>query len=274
MARRYGKLLEFQKICDFCFFIHFSNSSNRHSSVDIVQNLETNQPTLIQKILAWSVHIFTACGLLTGFMAVLAINAKDWQEAMSWLLVCLVIDGVDGTFARLFRVKEVLPYMNGKTIDYVIDFATYAIIPAYFFYEAQLVADAWRLPLTFLILLVSALYYGKEGMVSEDSYFIGFPVLWNLTVFYLVFVLDCSATINAAIIIILAIMHFLPIKFAYPSQASHFKIITLIASVVILIAMPLLVYYYPERPLWLVWIAITNLVFFGGIAILDTFGRP
>ncbi len=235
--------------------------------------MKSKQPTLLQKILAWSVHIFTSCGLLTGFMAILAINAKDWQKAMFWLLICLVIDGIDGTFARLFRVKEVLPYINGQTIDYVIDFATYAIIPAYFFYEAELVADQWQLPLSFLILLVSALYYGKEGMVSEDNYFIGFPVLWNLTVFYLVFVLNCPPAINAVIIIILAIMHFLPIKFAYPSQASRFKIITLVATAIILIAMPLLVYYYPERPLWLVIIAMANLFFFGGIAILDTFGK-
>ena len=112
------------------------------------------QPTLLEKSLAWSVHIFTASGLWAGFMAILAINHHNWRSAMFWLLACLIIDGIDGTFARMFRVKEVLPYMDGKTIDYVIDFATYAIIPAYFFYESELVTADWRLPLTFLILMV------------------------------------------------------------------------------------------------------------------------
>lgn len=229
------------------------------------------KPTMLEKSLAWSVHIFTASGLLAGFMAILAINEHDWRAAMFWLLACLIIDGIDGTFARLFRVKEVLPYMDGKTIDYVIDFSTYAIIPAYFFYEAELVAEDWRLPLTFLILMVSALYYGKTGMVSADNYFIGFPVLWNMVVFYLVFVLSCTPLINGLLVVLFAILHFVPIKFAYPSQASRLKGLTIAASLIFLIALPLCVFYYPEKPLWLTGAMILNLVYFGGIATLDTF---
>lgn len=230
-----------------------------------------SKPTFIQKSLAWSVHIFTASGLLTGFMAILAINERDWRATMFWLLAALIIDGIDGTFARMFKVKEVLPYMDGKTIDYVIDFATYAIIPAYFFYEAELVADDWRLPLTFLILMVSALYYGKEGMVSDDNYFIGFPVLWNMVVFYLVFVLSCSPLINGLLVVFFAILHFVPIKFAYPSQASRLKGVTILASVIFLIALPLMVYNYPKNPFWLKMVLLLNLVYFGGIAAYDTF---
>jgi len=229
------------------------------------------QYDLIDKALAWSVHLFTASGLLAGFMAILAINASDWRGAMFWLLIALVIDGIDGTFARKFKVTEVLPNMSGKTIDYVIDFATYAIIPAYFFYMAELVMPGWNLPLTFLILLVSAIYYGKEGMVSDDYYFIGFPVLWNMVVFYLIFVLSMPLWANAAIIIIIAILHFLPIKFAYPSQASRLKTLTIIISAIILIAMPMIVWYYPNVPDWLKWIAIGNLAYFGGLALFDTF---
>ncbi len=230
-----------------------------------------SQYNTLDKALAWSVHIFTASGLLAGFMAILAINAKDWRSAMFWLLVALVIDGVDGTFARKFRVTEVLPNMSGKTIDYVIDFATYAIIPAYFFYMANLVPPSWNLPLTFLILLVSAIYYGKEGMVSEDYYFIGFPVLWNMVVFYLVFVLSLPFWGNAAIVILFSILHFLPVKFAYPSQASRLKNLTLMVSLIILLAMPLIVWFYPNVPAWLKWIALGNLAYFGGLAVIDTF---
>ncbi|MEM9820270.1 MAG: CDP-alcohol phosphatidyltransferase family protein, partial [Bacteroidota bacterium] len=85
----------------------------------------TESFTVIEKSLAWSVHLFTASGLVAGFMAILAINHQNWREAMLWLVLCLVIDGLDGSLARVFKVGEVLPYMNGKTIDYVIDFATY-----------------------------------------------------------------------------------------------------------------------------------------------------
>jgi len=53
------------------------------------------KPTLIEKSLAWSVHIFTASGLLAGFMAILAINEHDWRSTMFWLLACLIIDGIE-----------------------------------------------------------------------------------------------------------------------------------------------------------------------------------
>ncbi len=223
------------------------------------------------KIAAWSVHIFSACGLLVGFMAILAINAKNWQAAMAWLLAALAIDGIDGTFARKFKTAEVLPKMNGKTIDNVVDFTTYAVIPAYFFYMNGLVEPSWNLPLTFLILLVSVIYYGKEGMISEDFYFIGFPVMWNVVVFYLVFVFSLNSLGNALIIISLSILHFLPVKFAYPSRATRLKTLTVVFTAIILLVMPLIVWLYPNVPIWLKWIAVLNLVYFGGLAVLDTF---
>ncbi len=227
----------------------------------------------LDKTLAWSVHLFTASGLLAGFMAVLAIAEKSWRAAMAWLLVALAIDGVDGTLARKFRAKEILPHINGKTIDYVIDFATYSIIPAYFFYAAELVPPSLNLPLAFLILLVSAIYYGKEGMVSDDYYFVGFPVMWNAVVFYLVFIFNTTPWINAALIIACAVLHFAPVKFAYPSRATNMKSLTIIFTISILIIMPLAVWFYPDVPLWLRCAAILNLAYFGVLGAIDTFRK-
>ena len=97
--------------------------------------MSNQQYSFLQKTFAWSVHLFTASGLVAGFLALLAVQQKDWRTAMLWLIAALIIDGLDGTFARLAKVKKVIPYMDGTTMDYVIDFATYAIIPAYMFYQ-------------------------------------------------------------------------------------------------------------------------------------------
>ena len=142
---------------------------------------------LSQKIAAWGVHVFTSSGLITGFLALISIGEKNWSTAFLWLFVSLVIDGIDGSLARLFKVKEVLPLMEGKNIDFVIDFTNYAVIPAYFFYMAEMAPQGWMYPCLALILLSSALYYGKDGMVADEQYFIGFPVLWNIVVFYCFF---------------------------------------------------------------------------------------
>jgi len=233
-----------------------------------MDNLKTFSP--LDKALAWSVHLFTASGLVAGFMAILAINQLEWREAMLWLMLCLVIDGIDGTFARLFKVKEVLPHIDGKTIDYVIDFATYAIIPAYFFHEANLVDEQWKLPCTSIILLVSAIYYGKSGMVSNDMYFIGFPVLWNMVVFFLFFVFDFSNVWNAILIIIFAVLHFVPVKIVYPSQASKFKTLTLINTVIFIVSSLVVLWMYPERNDWWISSVILATGYYALMAIFNT----
>ena len=226
--------------------------------------------TTFQKAAAWGVHIFSASGLLAGFMAIIAISDKDVRAAMGWLLVCLLIDGIDGTFARKFRVKDVLPNIDGKNIDYVVDFATYAIIPAFFFYSADLVDPFLDLPLSLLILLVSAIYYGKKGMVSDDLYFIGFPVMWNMVVFYLIFIFALPMWMNAAVIVFFAILHFVPIKFAYPSRATRLKGMTVGFSVFLMLLMPIAVWLYPDVPFWLKVLATGNLLYFAVIAAIDT----
>ncbi|MFK7807812.1 MAG: phosphatidylcholine/phosphatidylserine synthase [Saprospiraceae bacterium] len=234
--------------------------------------MKNTSPSFTARMLAWSVHAFTSSGLVSGFMAILAINESDWPQAMLWLLLCLFIDGVDGTFARLFRVKEVLPHVDGKTIDYVIDFATYAIIPAYFFYMAEVVDEFWRLPCVVIILLVSALYYGKDGMVSSDNYFIGFPVMWNMVVFFMVFIFPQIPLLQTAMVFIFAILHFVPIKFVYPSQNSRFMKTTIAVTAVFFITVLLSVFYYPLVPIWVKGLAYGTVGYYAGMAIYMTWG--
>lgn len=229
--------------------------------------------TNFNKFKAWSVHIFTASGLLPAFMSIIAISNKDWRAAMAWLIVCQIIDGIDGTLARKFKVKEVLPKFDGKIIDNVIDFSTYAIIPAYFFYSAELAYPMLNLPLSFLILIVSAIYYGKSGMVSEDYYFVGFPVMWNIVVFYLVFIFPHSNLLSTFIVVFFSILHFVPIKFAYPSRATHLKNATLLFTSSAVLIIPIAVWFYPNVPDYIKWIAFINLLYFAGISVFDTFRK-
>ena len=223
------------------------------------------------KILAWGVHLFTASGLLAAFMAIIAIEAGNFRTAMLWLFLALIIDGVDGTLARLFRVAKVLPHIKGQNIDYVIDFATYALIPAYFFYNANLVPAPWDLYLTFFILLVSAMCYGLDGMVSDGMHFVGFPVMWNMVVLFLYFIFEFSAWGNAIVVVVFAILHFVPIKFAYPSRARRFKGVILGNTVLCLIGIFMAVWLYPLRPLWVWWVSVLTASVYGVLAIWETY---
>ncbi len=234
-------------------------------------NKEALDFSLKEKAFAWSVHMFTATGVVLSLLSLVAIAEGDFREAMLWLFGAMVIDGIDGTFARKFRVQEVLPHFSGKTVDYVIDFANYAIIPAFFFYQAQLVPEAFNLAATAAMLLVSAYYYGLPDMVSEDMHFVGFPVMWNYVVFYFYFVWDLSPWVNLAILVFFCILHFIPLKFLYPSRTREHKIPTYIFSVIACVVPPLIVYFHPVSMPVLNALALSVIAYFGFMAIYKTY---
>lgn len=177
-------------------------------------------------LFAWFVHAFTASGIIPALYAIIAISEQDFLTAFLMLMLTHFIDGVDGTLARMARVQEVLPWMSGKMMDSVIDFSTYALIPAYALYMAPQLwpeIDGLRDITVCLVLIVSTLYYGKVGMVTDDYYFVGFPVLWNWVAFYVLYICTWDPWLNIVLIWTCAILHFVPIKVLYPSRATSWK---------------------------------------------------
>ena len=238
--------------------------------------LQQNQPmgkpfTAGQRAKAWAVHFFTASGILTVFMALLAGTRQDYAAAMWWLLAAQLIDGVDGTLARYFRVTDVLPEMSGKRIDFVIDFAAYAIIPAFLIHQAGIIEAPYSLGATFLILITSAIYYGKSGMISDDHYFIGFPVMWNMLAFYLLFIFDWGSWGNLLLILFLAVLQFLPVKFPYPSRTKRWMGLNIAATVIFVICFVGTLAYYPRELGLFYWGSIGTLLYFALFSVLATF---
>lgn len=226
--------------------------------------------TLSQKVLAWAVHLFTSLGLLSAFMAIVAIDQLHWRSAFIWLLICFIIDSLDGTLARRYDVENVLPYMDGKSIDFVIDFAAYAIIPTYFFYKAGMADDIFMPICIIVMLLSSALYYGKKNMVVQEQYFMGFPVLWNFVVFYQFFIFQNTLWLNTISVLLFGMLHFAPLRFAYPSRTKKFFKVHLMVSILGLIATLGVLYFYPSRWLYLEIIAGFGSIYFILFAFYDT----
>ena len=230
-----------------------------------------SNPFMSHRLKAWLVHIFTATGIGTVFMALVETAANDFRAAMLWLLAAQLIDGLDGTLARRYQVEKYLPNISGKRMDLVIDFAGYCLVPAYMIYQAPLMSDLTGLMMALLILISSAIYYGKSGMISEDYYFVGFPVMWNLTAFYLIFIFDLPELFNAGLIVLLALMQFLPVKFAYPSRTPRWMPANITFSVLLILSVTFYLILYPDPPSLLYIGTIISLAYFALFGILATF---
>ncbi len=170
---------------------------------------------------AWSVHAFTASGIVLALLALEAVIENREREALLWLFAALVVDGVDGTFARAARVRERLPRIDGEALDLIIDYVTYVLIPALMFWRMDVLPDALAMPLTGLVLVSSLYVFARCDMKTDDGYFRGFPALWNIVAFYFV-VAPPEPIWAAAIVAALVVLTFAPVHAVHPFRVRDY----------------------------------------------------
>jgi len=76
--------------------------------------------------------------------------------------------------------------------------------------------------------------------------------------------------LNVALIFIFCILHFVPVKFVYPSQSTRFFKLTLTATIIFFFTLILIVFYYPERKLWLTVLSYLCIIYYAGMAVYNT----
>lgn len=174
-----------------------------------------------ERAIAWAVHLFSATGAVLALLALLAVQEHRWSDAMLWLLAALVVDGVDGTFARAARVKELVPRIDGDALDLVIDYLSYVFVPTVFIWEAGLLPDRLALPLCALILISSLYVFARRDLKTADGYFRGFPALWNLVGLYF-YAAAFGEAASAAVVAALIVLTFAPIHVVHPLRVSDY----------------------------------------------------
>ena len=174
------------------------------------------------RALAFSVHVLTALGAALALLALLAAARGEWPLMFLWLGLALLVDGLDGTFARMLNVAERLPRWSGDTLDLVVDFTTYVFVPAYAIAASGLMPHALGLAAACAIVVTGALYFADRRMKTDDYYFRGFPAVWNLVAFYLLLLRPASWAAVAAIAV-LAVLTFVPVRFLHPFRVRRLR---------------------------------------------------
>ncbi len=165
-------------------------------------------------VLAWGVHLFTASGAVVGALALLSIWSGELSNAALLMMIALVIDSVDGTLARAVGVSEVLPSVDGRRLDDMVDYLNFVIVPVVFMASAGCLPGwGWVVP----PILASSYGFSQAAAKTDDHFFLGWPSYWNVVAFYC-WLLPLSTTAGAVWIGVLSFAIFLPFKYIYPSR--------------------------------------------------------
>jgi phosphatidylcholine synthase len=161
------------------------------------------------------VHVFTATGSVCALLATLAAIAGAWEQVFAWLGLALLIDGIDGTFARLANVAERLPRFSGDRLDLVVDYVTYVFVPALALVQAGYLSGPVGLVTASLILLSSLFHFADTESKTKDYSFVGFPAIWNIVAFY-VFAFAMPPWSAVLLVLVCVGLTFVPLPWAHP----------------------------------------------------------
>ncbi len=186
------------------------------------------------KIISFLVHCFTASGMIAVMLSVDAVWRGQGEQALLWLGVALLIDAVDGTLARMARVVQNLPHIDGAVLDHVIDYASYCFVPALMVYRFGLVPAGFEVFAACLILVASLYVFANRNLKTSAHDFRGFPALWNIVVFYMV-VFETPLMFNLILCCVLSGLIFAPIIVLHPLRVVALRGVTRIFAALWLI---------------------------------------
>ncbi len=172
------------------------------------------------------VHLLTATGAIFAMLAMLAAVDADWGMMFLWLVIAFAVDGVDGPLARRYDTKTNSATFDGELLDLIIDYLTYVFVPAFALFASDLLPGWTGWFAIIVITFASAMYFADTRMKTKDKSFSGFPGCWNMVVLVL-FALSPNFWIILALIAVLAVTMFVPVKFIHPVRTKRWRVVSL-----------------------------------------------
>lgn len=187
------------------------------------------------RIKALSVHLLTATGAVLSMFAMLAAVDSEWSLMFLWLVLALIVDGIDGPLARRYQVEKNFPIYDGVLMDLIVDYLTYVFIPAYALFKSGML-DGWTGWFAIIAITYgSVVYFSDTRMKTKDKSFAGFPACWNMVVLVL-FAVQPSQWVALVIVVALTVAMFLNLKFIHPTRTKRWNWVSLPVSLVWVIA--------------------------------------
>jgi phosphatidylcholine synthase len=222
---------------------------------------------VIQVLTAWFVHVYTASGAVLALFAAQEIFLYRYRSAFVWLALQLVVDSTDGVLARWARVSEITPWFRGSHLDDIVDYVAYVFVPALFVWRSLLVPDGWMIVVCPAMLLSSAYGFSRHDAKTDDHFFTGFPSYWNIVVFYLLLG-GAPQEVNGAILLVLAGLVFVPIRYVYPTRTPALRLTTLTLGTAWAALLLWMLWRMPSVPRAVYWTSLAFPVYYITLSLL------
>lgn len=208
--------------------------------------LQTNRSEVLR---ACFVHVYTALGLPLALAALISAAQGDARGMFLFLMAAIVIDGTDGPLARRFDVLRWTPRFDGRKLDDITDYLTYVFVPMFFMWKAGLVVGPW-VAVLMLGLLASGYGFSNIAAKTDDKHFTGFPSYWNVVAFFL-YLVNLPVWLNGLIVLALAILVFVPIKFESTQTLTKFELV--LVPILAVLVLYVLLFNFDNPPRILVY---------------------
>ena len=227
----------------------------------------------VEAVRAYATHAFTATGAVFALLALLAAADSRWPEMFGWLVVALVVDGVDGALARRTDVVANAPIIDGVLLDLVIDFLTYVFVPAFALLRSGLLEGNVGFAAAVMMVFASALYFADTRMKTPDKSFSGFPAAWNMLAL-VAFVTTPRPAVILAVVIVLTVGMFLSVKFIHPVRTRRWRPLSLPVAVAWIALAAWAAASDFSLPGWATWALVVASVHLGGAGAVQQLVAP
>lgn len=193
------------------------------------------------KLKVYFVHALTSFGVLLSFFSIISILNDNKLLAFVFLLIALLIDVIDGSLARKFSAGKVVPNVDGKMLDSIVDYINFVFIPCIIIFKFDYLPLPFNIILPGVILLISIFSFSNTKLYTNDHLYIGFPSIWNIITVYLT-ILNSNSKTNLYILSFLIFLKIIPLKVIHPFRyKKHIKRNSVVALSLIIITFILLI---------------------------------
>lgn len=208
-----------------------------------------NETSARQRGAGIAIHLVTASGAIAGLFALQNVVNNHIRSGLIWLVICQVLDGIDGPIARRLDVTLHAPMIDGHVLDLIIDYVSCVVVPIALMLKLNVLPTESQMVVAALMIFTSALWFARTDQETPDNWFNGFPAGWNIVVPTLI-ILGINQRLSVLIVITLCFAQLSNIAFPHIVRVRALRKLTYSAASIYMISLTTTSIMYPNSPTW------------------------